>query len=134
MVLREKPHKSKLLNCYAFLKEKSYRRYQYTLRILREISDYHHVAIMLSPQSMSIERFFDRDDIEKQFLLQQIQLAEDPEKTMANFKDCLARINSKESYDKFLNSGFFTIIREDTFTDTRFETMNKLAEHFQLDK
>ncbi|NLL00697.1 MAG: hypothetical protein GX271_08575 [Clostridiales bacterium] len=53
---------------------------------------------------------------------------------MANFKDCLARINSKESYDKFLNSGFFTIIREDTFIDTRFETMNKLAEHFQLDK
>ena len=104
------------------------------LEILREISDYHHVAIMLSPQSMSIERFFDRDDIEKQFLLQQIQLAEDPEKTMANFKDCLARINSKESYDKFLNSGFFTIIREDTFTNTRFETMNKLAEHFQLDK
>jgi hypothetical protein len=30
--------------------------------ILKEISDYDHVAVMLSPQSMSVERFFDRDD------------------------------------------------------------------------
>jgi hypothetical protein len=104
-----------------------------SLDVLREISDYHHVAIMLSPQSMSIDRFFDRDDAEKQFLLEQIQLAENPEKTMANFRECLARINSKECYDEFLNSEFFTIIREDTSIDTRTETMSKLAEHFQLE-
>ena len=105
-----------------------------SLDVLREISDYHHVAIMLSPQSMSIDRFFDRDDAEKQFLLEQIRLAENPEKTMDNFKECLARINSKKYYDEFLNSGFFTIIREDKSIDTRFETMNKLAEHFQLEE
>lgn len=104
-----------------------------SLDVLREISDYHHVAIMISPQSMSIDRFFDRDDAEKQFLLEQIQLAENPEKTMANFRECLARINSKECYDEFLNSEFFTIIREDTSIDTRTETMSKLAEHFQLE-
>ena len=28
--------------------------------ILKEISDYNHVVVMLSPQSMSIDRFFDR--------------------------------------------------------------------------
>jgi cytidylate kinase len=105
-----------------------------SLDVLREISDYHHIAIMLSPQSMSIDRFFDRDDAEKQFLLEQIQLAENPEKTMANFRECLARINSKECYDEFLNSEFFTIIREDTSIDTRIETMNKLAEHFLLEE
>lgn len=104
-----------------------------SLDVLREISDYHHVAIMLSPQSMSIDRFFDRDDDEKQFLLEQIRLADNPEKTMDNFKECLARINSKERYTEFLNSGFFTIIREDTTIDTRFETMSRLAEHFQLE-
>ncbi|MDF2588504.1 MAG: hypothetical protein K0S41_2345 [Anaerocolumna sp.] len=103
------------------------------LDVLREIADYHHVAIMLSPQSMSIDRFFDRDDAEKQFLLGQIQLSKNPEKTMANFKECLAKINSKECYDEFLNSGFFTIIREDTSIDTRLETMSKLAEHFRLE-
>ena len=37
--------------------------------VLKEISDYHHVAVMLSPQSMSIERFFERSDPEKQFIL-----------------------------------------------------------------
>lgn len=103
-----------------------------SLEVLREISDYHHVAIMLSPQSMSIDRFFDRNDDEKQFLLEQIRIAENPEKTMANFKECLARINSTEHYNEFLNSGFFTIIREDTTIDTRVETMSRLAEHFQL--
>jgi len=103
------------------------------LEILREISDYHHVAIMLSPQSMSIERFFDRSDEEKQFLLEQIRLSENPEKTMDNFKECLARINSTERYHEFLNSGFFTIVREDTEADTRIDTMNMLAEHFQLE-
>lgn len=103
------------------------------LGILHEISDYRRVAIMLAPQSMSVDKFFDRDDEEKRFLLKQIQLAENPEKTMANFKACLGRINSKERYDQFLNSGFFTIIREDTAIDTRCKTMNMLAEHFQLD-
>lgn len=104
-----------------------------SLDVLREISDYHHVAIMLSPESMSIERFFDRDDAEKQFLLEQIRLAKNPEKTMANFKECLARINGKERYDEFLNSGFFSIIREDTSIDTQLETLSRLAQHFQLE-
>ena len=30
--------------------------------LLKEISDYNHVAVMLSPQSMSVDRFFDRAD------------------------------------------------------------------------
>lgn len=101
--------------------------------ILKEISDYHHVAIMLSPQSMSVESFFNRDDEEKQFLLSEIQKCPDTEKTLRNFKDCIARINSQKYYDRFLNSGFFTVIREDTETDTKTETLTILAKHFGLD-
>ena len=44
--------------------------------ILKEISDYNHVVVMLSPQSMSVERFFDRSDPEKQFLLNVIESCE----------------------------------------------------------
>lgn len=47
--------------------------------ILKEISDHRHVAVMLSPQSMSVERFFERGDAEKQFLLKTIESCEDPE-------------------------------------------------------
>ena len=36
------------------------------LEVLREISDYARVAVMLCPQSMSVDRFFDRTDPEKQ--------------------------------------------------------------------
>lgn len=99
--------------------------------VLREVADYNQVAIMLSPQSMSVERFFDRDD--KDFFKQKIMESENPERTMANFRDCIAKIHSKEIYDEFLTSGFFTIVRESTITDTRAETVETLAKHFRLD-
>lgn len=50
--------------------------------MLKEIADYHNVAVMLSPQSMSVDRFFDREDPEKQFLLRKIQEAPDPKAAM----------------------------------------------------
>ncbi len=102
------------------------------LDMLKQIADYHQVAIMLSPQSMSVENFFDRIDPEKQFLLEQIKKAENPEKTMQNFKDCLALINSQEHYNEWIESGFFTIVRENTDQDTREETCDMLARHFRI--
>ncbi|HBL83584.1 MAG: hypothetical protein A2Y17_09415 [Clostridiales bacterium GWF2_38_85] len=103
-----------------------------SLEILHEISDYNHVAIMLSPQSMSVDKFFERSDPDKQFVLEQINKAENPEKTMANFRECIARINSQKYCDEFANSGFFTLIRENTEADTKEETLNKLEKHFNL--
>jgi len=97
---------------------------------LREISDYNHVAIMLSPQSTSVDRFFDRPDADKQFLLSQIQQAEDPEATMANFLACIAEINSPERYRAFEESGFFTLVRDDSRMPD--ETADILAKHFKL--
>lgn len=101
--------------------------------VLREISDYDHVAVMLSPQSLSVERFFDRGDEEKQFLLSEIKKCPDPEKALQNFKECIARVNSKENYDRFAGSGFFTIVRSDPDKDTREETLAVLAKHFGLE-
>ena len=100
--------------------------------ILKEISDYHHVAVMLSPQSMSVERFFDRSDPEKQFLLSVIDSCDDPESVMENYKKGLALINSREHYDEYANSGFFTLVREDDGKDTRESVCELLAKHFEL--
>ena len=102
------------------------------LDILKEISDYHHVAVMLSPQSMSVERFFDRSDPEKQFLLNIIDSCENSEAVMENYRRGLARINSKEHYDEYANSGFFTVVREDNGLDTRKEVCDTIANHFGL--
>ena len=101
--------------------------------ILQEISDYRHVAVMLSPQSMSVERFFDRTDPEKQFLLRVIEGCEDAEAVMENYKKGLALINSQEHYDEYANSGFFTLVREDDGKDTRESVCELLAKHFELD-
>lgn len=102
--------------------------------VLKKIADYNQVAIMLSPQSMSVDYFFDRDDEDKKFIKEQIMKADDPEKTMANYRECIARIHSQENYDKYANSGFFTVVRKDVVSDTRLETMNLLAKHFGLEK
>lgn len=100
--------------------------------ILKEISEYHHVAVMLSPQSMSVERFFDRNDPEKQFLLGVINSCDDSEAVMENYKKGLALINSRKHYDECANSGFFTLVREDNEKDTREYVCELLAKHFEL--
>lgn len=100
--------------------------------ILKEISDYNHVAVMLSPQSMSVDRFFDRSDPEKQFLLNVIESCEDSETVMGNYRKGLALINSQKHYDEYANSGFFTVVRQDTEKDTREAVCDIIAKHFGL--
>lgn len=100
--------------------------------ILKEISDYNHVVVMLSPQSMSVERFFGRSDPEKQFLLNVIESCEDSEAVMENYRQGLALINSKKHYDEYANSGFFTVVRQDTEKDTKEEVCEIIAKHFGL--
>ena len=102
------------------------------LDILKEISDYDHVAVMLSPQSMSVERFFDRSDPEKQFLLRVIDSCENRDAVMENYRRVLERINSQAHYDEYANSGFFTVVREDNGLDTREEVCDRIARHFGL--
>lgn len=97
---------------------------------LKEISDYNHVAIMLSPQSMAVDRFFDREDEDKKFILSKINEAKDPEKAMANFRECLALINSRDKYKAYEESGFFTMVRtEDRKIADALEVLEK---HFML--
>lgn len=101
------------------------------LEILNEISDHEHVAIMLSPQSMSVEQFFNRDDdADKKFILRQIQAASDPDKAMKNYRACIARVNSKEHFDEYANSGFYTFLRDGSLGIE--ETLEVIAGHFGL--
>ena len=80
--------------------------------VLREISNEDHVLIMLADPEISVNRFFERPDKEKQFLYQLLLQEADPDKAIENFRQCLMRINSKENYDSFLQSGFHVILRD----------------------
>ncbi|MBQ8955057.1 MAG: hypothetical protein IJ048_13185 [Clostridia bacterium] len=84
-----------------------------SLETLREISDRDHVLIMLADPEVSVRRFFERPDREKQFLYRLMLEEKDPEAALENFRKCLERINSREAYDRFLNSGFKVILRDD---------------------
>ena len=52
-------------------------------------------------------------DEEKQFLYRLLLEEENTDEAMDNFRQCLMRGNSKEIYNKFLNSGFNVIKRDD---------------------
>lgn len=101
-----------------------------TIDILHKISDYNHVAILLSPQSMSVDEFFNRKDPDKLFILNQIMKTKNPEFTLDNFKKCIEKVNSLEHYNEFLNSGFKCFIRkENSNLEDRY---SKIIKHFKL--
>lgn len=84
-----------------------------SIETLKRISDKDHVLVMLSDQMVSVNRFFERPDKEKQFLYQLLMEEDDPDAAMANFREMLMRVNSKERYDRYLHSGFQVIMRDD---------------------
>ena len=99
--------------------------------VLHAISDYDHVAIMLcDPPDIAAQKFFDRDDPDKQFMLSEIRKCPDPEATLRNF-------NAWNTYHlpqepDWQHTGFFTLTRTDFENDTREETFAALREHFRL--
>ena len=101
-----------------------------SLETLREISDVNHVMIMLADPQISVSRFFDRPDREKQFLYQLLLQEKDPSAAMANFRECLSRVNSQENYDMFLHSGFHVLLRDEKRTIE--ETMQIVEKYLNL--
>lgn len=81
---------------------------------LKNISDKEHVLVMLTDPEESINRFFEREDKEKQFIYQLLMNEPNPEVAMNNFRKCLEKINSKANYDMFLNSGFNVLIKDES--------------------
>ena len=99
--------------------------------VLREISDYRHVAIMLcEPPDVCATRFFDRDDPDKKFMMDQIQRCKDPKATLKNFNSWALYHPPVEA--DWQHTGFFTYTRSDFENDTREETLQALAAHFGL--
>lgn len=102
-----------------------------SIETLLKISDKDHVLIMLADPDISVNRFFERPDREKQFLYKLLLNEEDSEKALLNFRNCLKRINTKEKYDEFLNSGFNVIIRDEKRSIE--ETLELVERSFKLE-
>ena len=103
-----------------------------SLATLKEISDIDHVLIMLAEPEISVDRFFNRPDKERQFLYRLLMEEEDSKYALENFKQCLTRINSHENYNRFLHAGFRVITRDESRS---IEDTLKLAEqNFRLIK
>ena len=83
---------------------------------LKKIAPPDHTLVMLSDPMISVHRFFDRPDPEKQFLYRLILEEPDPEKAMENYRQGLELICSQESYDALLHSGFNCIFRDESRT------------------
>ena len=83
---------------------------------LHAVAEEGHVLVMLADPEISVRRFFDRPDREKQFLYRLILEEPDPEAAMENYRQGLLRINSRERYDRFLHSGFPVLLRDENRT------------------
>lgn len=102
------------------------------VNILKQISDYDHVAVLLSPQSFREDRYFDPKDPEKQRILRAIEACEEPEKVRQNYLEGLKRINSEEHYQEYAKSGFFTLERDNPLEDDAAAVCDLLARHFGI--
>ena len=101
-----------------------------SIETLKKITDKDHVLVMLADPRISVDRFFNRPDKEKQYLYKLIMEEKDPEYALDNFKKCLERINSKERYNEYLNSGFNVLLRDDSRSVE--ETLEIVCKKFKL--
>ena len=81
---------------------------------LKTVTRPRNVLIMLADPEVSVRRFFERPDREKQFLYRLLTEESDPQKAMEYFRQGLMRINSRQRYERFLHSGFNVILRDDS--------------------
>ena len=85
-----------------------------SIETLKKIAPADHTVVLLSDPKISIKRFFDRPDPEKQFLYKLMLEEPEPEKALENYRQGLELICSQEAYDELLNSGFNVIFRDDS--------------------
>ena len=85
-----------------------------SIEMLKSITPADHVLVRLADPQISVRRFFERPDREKQFLYQLIMDEPDPERAMENYRKGLMLINSQENYERYLHSGFHVIIRDES--------------------
>lgn len=87
-----------------------------SIETLKKIAEDNHVLVMLADKDISVNLFFNRPDKEKQFLYRLLMEEPDPAFAMDNFRKGLEKINSEEKYNKYLNSGFPVILRDENRT------------------
>lgn len=85
-----------------------------SIEMLKKIAPADHTVVLLSDPKISVKRFFDRPDPEKQFLYKLMLEEPEPEKALENYRQGLELICSQESYDELLYSGFNVIHRDDS--------------------
>ena len=85
-----------------------------SIEMLKKIAPVDHTVVLLSDPKISVKRFFDRPDPEKQFLYKLMLEEPEPEKALENYRQGLELICSQESYDELLYSGFNVIHRDDS--------------------
>ena len=102
-----------------------------SIETLKSITPEDHVLVMLADPQISVRRFFERPDREKQFLYRLIMDEPDPEKALENYRKGLMLINSQENYEQYLHSGFHVIIRDES--RTILQTLELVEKAFGLD-
>lgn len=101
-----------------------------SVETLKAVAEPGHALVMLADPEISVRRFFERPDREKQFLYRLIMEEPDPQKALKNYRQGLTLINSRENYDRLLHAGFPVILRDENRSEE--ETLALVEQVFGL--
>lgn len=101
-----------------------------SVETLKAVAEPRHALVMLADPEISVRRFFERPDREKQFLYRLIMEEPDPQKALENYRQGLTLINSRENYDRLLHAGFPVILRDENRSEE--ETLALVEQAFGL--
>lgn len=101
-----------------------------SVETLKAVAEPGHTLVMLADPEISVRRFFERPDREKQFLYRLIMEEPDPQKALKNYRQGLTLINSRENYDRLLHAGFPVILRDENRSEE--ETLALVEQVFGL--
>ena len=98
-------------------------------KTLHAVAAPNHVLVMLADPMISVARFFDRPDPEKQFLYRLILDEPDPQAALENYRQGLQLINAR-AYERFQCAGFPILRRDEHRTEN--ETLALVEQCFGL--
>jgi hypothetical protein len=102
-----------------------------SIDVLEKISEKSRIAIMLTTPDISKEVFFNREDQDKNFILNVLNQTKNSKKNIERYKNLIRYLNREEQIKSYIDSGLFFTFRS-SLSDDIMDRVSEIEEHFRL--
>jgi hypothetical protein len=102
-----------------------------SIDVLEKISEKSRIAIMLTTPDISKEVFFNREDQDKNFILNVLHQTKNSKKNIERYKNLIRYLNREEQIKSYIDSGLFFTFRS-SLNDDVMDRVSEIEEHFRL--